>query len=410
MSGRRGGPAFAVAWAIAPGVFLAGIGGGIVFPILPLVGLERGLAPWLIGLILAGNRITRVVANPWVGAWVDRLGGKRPLGLGLAVEALVMVGYAAALHSSRVGMWFLLCRLAWGPASAFILIGGQTLALNAGPAETRGTVAGIVRAAQSLGTPAGMVLGGVVAGLWSDQGAFIVGAIAAMAAALATLLLVPDLRVERPTNAVRRWRDLFESLRDRYVDGVVVLNFLIFAAVQGLLLSTLVFVVERRHFALGTTPTATAGGLFLAMLLGAGALTVPIAGRLADRVTVRAAVSAGGFAVMVPGYVLLATARDLLWWIPGLLLVGAGMGAAGVPLLALLGDLVAAARRGSAVGAFQLVGDLGGTLGPLVGASVVLTWGARLPYLVMALLLGIGAVLAGRLGWIERARGRSGLA
>lgn len=45
------------AWAIAPGVLLAGIAGGIAFPILPVVGLRAGLSLPFIGLIIAANRL-----------------------------------------------------------------------------------------------------------------------------------------------------------------------------------------------------------------------------------------------------------------------------------------------------------------------------------------------------------------
>ncbi len=44
-----------------------GIAGGMVFPIIPIVGKEVGLSVPFIGVILAANRAVRVVASPLVG-------------------------------------------------------------------------------------------------------------------------------------------------------------------------------------------------------------------------------------------------------------------------------------------------------------------------------------------------------
>ena len=55
------------ALAIAPGVLLSGVAGGMAFPILPLVGQRAGLSLAFIGVILAANRAARVVASPLLG-------------------------------------------------------------------------------------------------------------------------------------------------------------------------------------------------------------------------------------------------------------------------------------------------------------------------------------------------------
>ena len=85
------------AWVLALLTFI----GGIVFPILPILGVQLGLAGYLIGLILAANRIMRLVANPLTGLLVDRIGGKVPLTLGLLVEACATAAYSVALHTTR---------------------------------------------------------------------------------------------------------------------------------------------------------------------------------------------------------------------------------------------------------------------------------------------------------------------
>ena len=48
-----------VVWVVAPGALLAGIAGGLAFPILPTVGQRVGLSLGFIGVILAANRAAR---------------------------------------------------------------------------------------------------------------------------------------------------------------------------------------------------------------------------------------------------------------------------------------------------------------------------------------------------------------
>ncbi len=118
------------------------------------------------------------------------------------------------------------------------------------------------------------------------------------------------------------------------------------------------------------------------------------AGRRADRTKTRAVIAVQGLAVMIPGYLVLAVTHQLWELIMGLILVGAGMGTANVPLLALIGDFVDRQRRGSAVGVLQLFGDVGGVLGPLLGTPLVLGIGARISYLSMTAMIVGGLAVA----------------
>ena len=66
----------ATGWAIAGIAFLGGVGGGVVFPILPVIGMDLGISGFMIGLILSANRITRLGFNPVTGSLLDRFGAR----------------------------------------------------------------------------------------------------------------------------------------------------------------------------------------------------------------------------------------------------------------------------------------------------------------------------------------------
>lgn len=60
--------------AVILSTFFIGFGGGIVFPILPNLGVILGISPFLVGVILSANRFSRLLANAPAGILVDRIG------------------------------------------------------------------------------------------------------------------------------------------------------------------------------------------------------------------------------------------------------------------------------------------------------------------------------------------------
>ncbi|MBX6351053.1 MAG: MFS transporter [Clostridia bacterium] len=393
---------------------MGGIGGGLVFPILPLVGVQLGLSGAFVGFVLASNRLTRLFANPVTGHLVDRVGGRLPLAVGLLVESLATLSMEAGLHLGHPGLWFLLGRALWGVGSSLLIVGGTAAALAAARPEERGRTAGGVRSATSLGMPAGLVLGGVVAGLWSNDAAFLLATGLAAAGALLALGALPATTPSRrasppPAGRAEERRDghgtlgaFLELARDRRVLALWVYNFLTFFTLQGALLTTLVLLVDARGFSLLGLPIQPTASLLMAVVILASAGTSLATGRLVDRTGRRAALLPAAAAAIALGFAVLGEARTTAAAIVGALLLGVGMGGTNVPLLALLGDLAPRGRRGRAVGLFQVVGDAGGTLGPIVGNDASLRFGYAATYLGLAALVALALPLAAVLARAER--------
>ncbi|HEX5418867.1 MAG TPA: MFS transporter, partial [Gammaproteobacteria bacterium] len=131
--------------------FIGGIGGGLVFPILPALGLQLGIGGAMIGLILSANRITRMLFDPIAGHLLDRIGGRKPMALGLFTEGIAILCYSAGLELGHAKWWFLGGRALFGIGSALLLVGAQTTVLGLSTEADRGRRTATVRVAMSLG-------------------------------------------------------------------------------------------------------------------------------------------------------------------------------------------------------------------------------------------------------------------
>jgi MFS family permease len=402
--------------------FLGGIGGGIVFPILPILGVQLGLSGYLIGLILAANRITRLVVNPLTGLLVDRIGGKLPLTLGLLVEAVATGTYSLALHTSHPGAFFLAGRSLWGVGSSLLMVGGLTVGLNASRPENRGRIMAMVRTAMSLGMPAGLVMGGLIAGLVSDNAAFLAATGLALAGAVVAWTLMPNIRAERveeaapppasSASACKRARARVRAVaerslrmaRDLRISTIWLSNLLIYFSVQGVLLTTLVLFVDHRHLTIGGLGAQPTAGFVMGVLLLASGVVALLIGRQLDRITFRMGAALPAVLASVAGFVVLGLAHGLMPVLAAMVLLGVGMGGSTVPLITLLGDLTPPAERGYAVGLYQFCGDVGGSLGPIVGVDAVLGIGFVPVYFAVAGLLVLTLPL---LYWLWQAERRA---
>ncbi len=381
----------ALAWALAPGTLLAGVAGGIAFPILPIAAARAGLPLLLIGVILAANRAMRVIASPMVGLVADRIGGRRTLLIGLALQIAVLLLYALGTATQHVGSCFLAGRLLHGPGSACVFIAAQALALHAGGGSQGGRAAGIVRAAMVLGVPVGLSVGGLLSDAVGDAATFGICAGAVLLSLAVAYVRVPDLRA--PLGTRPNWADMLRALGDRRLFAVGALNFILNFSAGGMILTTLALLVHERHLStFGRNEQGTAG-LLMGLMIAIEAATTPLMGRLGDRRGAHARVAACGMGLLAMGLLVIALSSRVGDIAAGLAIMGVGVAGLGPSLLVLMGSLIPAERRGTGVGLLQFCGDLGGTLGPLVGTALLVS-STAIPYLGTAALVLAGAPLA----------------
>lgn len=364
--------ALRASWPIAALSLLSGIGGGVVFPILPILGVQLGLAAAMVGWILAANRITRIFFNPFTGSLIDRFGARWPVAAGLFLEAFAVLAFSVAVHARTPAAWFLAGRIVWGVGSSLILVGALAAVMVIATPDTRGRLTSRVRTSMTLGLPAGMLLGGVIADLASPNAAFLGASALTLATGVFALFALPRGHVPGRRGKTREtrppvWRMLFGN---PMLQVVWCGNALVFFAVSGVLLSTLVVLVDARGVHVLGLGSQGSAGLLMALLMVFRAIAAIGAGSFLDRRRGRTALLVPAALVTALGFIGLDLAHAAGGIGLSLAAVGLGSGALTIPMLTLLSDAAGAGTQGRAMGLYQVYGDVGGSLGPVVGLQV----------------------------------------
>lgn len=397
-------------WALALLAFIGGLGGGVVFPILPVAGLNLGIAPAIIGLILSLNRITRLCVNPVTGILVDRFGARWPLVVALLVEGLATLCFNAGLLGQHPTAWFLLGRGLWGLGSSLLMVGAMTAALTFSRESGRGRATARVRMSLSFGVPAGLLLGGLVADRVSNHAAFLSAAFITFCGMVMAYLVAPrrtrkttSAGNDQRTPARRRGQVLRELLRPGPLWLVWLFNFMVFFSVQGVILASLVLVVKARGLTLPSFGPEGSSGILMAAMIASSALVSWAAGRWIDRHGHKSDLLPPATLCLIGGFGLLALAHQVALAAIALCVIGIGLGGVNVPLIVIMGDLVPADRYGRTIGIYQVLGDMGGSLGPITGLEAVHRFGPTATLATLAVMLALTAPLALMLWRRERA-------
>ncbi|MDG5778295.1 MFS transporter [Haloarculaceae archaeon H-GB2-1] len=389
----RSNSSTSVVVAVVVSTFFVGFGGGVVFPILPNLGSVIGISPFLVGLILSANRLTRIFANAPAGSLVDRIGTRKPLIAGLFVEAVATAAYVVALDAARPAAWFLVARILWGIGSGVVFATAYTIAADVSDGDSRGTSMGLVRGGITLGFPAGLVLGGVVSDVYSVTTAFVLAAGFALLASVVAYALVPETHVSEHRTSVRPWE--LDTATPTLLVGFV--NFGLYFAYLGAFFSTLVLFIDARNVGIwGYGPQGMSGLLMALTVVAASAFTLA-GGKASDLQASRTPTLVAFLGVSFAGFALLAVAETLPTVALGSVLVGTGQGGTMGPLMALLTDLTPSDRMGRAMGTNNVFGDLGGGLGPMVTLPLLDTLGFEIIFLGCAVvpLLAGGVLVSG---------------
>jgi MFS family permease len=383
--------------SLVAGVFFGGLGGGVAFPTLPTLGPLLGISPFVVGLILSVNRFTRLLMNTPAGQILDRVGTRRPMIVGFVVQGVVPFGYVLGLHADRLPVGsatvFLLSRGLWGIGSAFVFVGAFATITHVTTSENRGKWIGYMRGGQSLGFPTGLVVGGLLTDAYGYDVAFTVAGVAALMAAVVAFLVLPDVS---PAVGASPLRELPAIVRaDPRIAAVGTVNFVVRFLFAGVLLSTVVLYAGESDITIGLLSSTGVSGVVMAVSVLAASVTTVLVGRYSDRLSNRALLTIPALVVLAAGFGLLVVLPTLQGMVLAVALIGIGVGGSNPPLMAYLGDISPSDDVGKLGGVYNVFGDLGSTLGPLVALPLVARVGFAAEYLACAVLaLGVGVLVS----------------
>ncbi|MBP1985874.1 MFS transporter [Halolamina salifodinae] len=385
-----------VVGAVITGVFFGGVGGGVAFPTLPTLGTVLGISSFVVGMILSVNRFTRLLMATPAGQVLDSIGTRRPMLVGLVVQGLVPFGYVLALDPGPIPLSsaavFFLARACWGVGSAFVFVGAFTTVTHVTTAENRGKWVGYMRGGQSLGFPMGLILGGILTDLYGYSEAFAAAGTAGLFAAVVAFVVLPN--VQGSTTTTTRLRDLPAVISaDARVLGIGATNMSVRFLYAGILLSTVVLYTNEYDISLGSLAGTGVSGIVMAISVLAMSVTTLFVGRLSDSLSSRTYTVIPALTLLAAGFALLVISPTVPGIVIGVAMIGMGVGGTGPPLLAYLGDIAPGEDVGKLGGVYNVFGDLGSTIGPLIALPLASTMGVGTEYLVCAGLAVVTALI-----------------
>ena len=354
------------------GTFVIMLGYGILSPVLPNYAKSFGVGYDAVGLLISSFSFARLVADPFVGRYIDRYGERAMSTLGA-----VWVGvssFAAALAPTFPLL--VLFRALGGIGSALFFASLLSFLLRSIPSRRTGRVMSVYYASFNIGFIAGGPLGGLMAKWFGLASPLYIYAGACFLAAVLFWRTIHD--PERHESEVRRggvrrlpWNRAFVTVL--VVNGV-------YLWMIGAIFQTLVPLF-------GTSPevglTLEGVGLGLAIATATELAVLYPAGHATDR--------QGRRAVLIPALAGLAAITVAFGFVTtpvGFMIamgvLGVASGYAGVPPAPMLSDVTPEELKGSAVAVFRFVGDLGFVIGPLVAGWSAQAFGFTTSFAISA--------------------------
>jgi MFS family permease len=359
------------------------IGFGIVAPALPIFARTFDVGVTAAGLVISMFAAMRMLSAFGVGRVVDRIGARTVLGTGLVIVAVS----SALAGLSQSYLQLLLLRGVGGIGSAMFSVASASVLANRIPSEVRGRAMSVWSGSFLLGGVLGPVVGGPLTAISLRAPFFFYAGTLGVAAVVAFAALP---RVPRRSGATTRDATPAEGIREawRLPQFRVALVGSLSQGWSTATRSALVplFITEALLL------SEAWSGYALAIAAAANAALLLPMGRFSDD-RGRLPVAFLGGAIAAVGMAALA-APPMMWlMIAAMALLGAGGAAQAVGPSAIMGD-VAQGRRGSVIATYQVTGDVGTMIGPIVAGGLADLFGFSAGFAVTAALCGIAALVA----------------
>lgn len=365
--------------------FLVAVGFGLIIPAIPIFAKSFGVSNTLVGLIISSFAVMRFTSGLIAGKLVDRFGERLVLGFGL----MMVSGFTLLAGLAQSYSQLLIFRSAGGLGSSMFSVSAGSLILRVVSDSQRGRSQSLYNGGFIAGGVAGPAFGGALLAI-SPRAPFFIYSALLIVAGTVSLIFLHEKRLGKSVAKVEGPALTFrEAIKIRPYLYSLFLAFLgswIFFGMRSSILP--LFVVED----LGAT-AAVVGLSFTLALIAQGTVMVR-AGKYSDR-NGRRPVIITGFTITLIALIVLILAQNVSTYLLGMVILGFGAGFA-ASAGAIVGDVIKG-KSGKVYAAWQMAGDAGMIVGPLLLGLIADLFSYREAILISTIIFSLAIVIAIRI-------------
>jgi MFS family permease len=363
--------------------FFVAVGFGIVLPAIPVFAKSFGVNNAAIGLMVSAFAITRFASGLISGTLVDKFGERAVFSSGVFMVALFT--FLAGLSQSYEQLLFF--RAAGGLGSSMFSVAAGSVIMRSVDDANRGRAQSVYQGSFLLGGIAGPAIGGLLSVISLRAPFFVYSGMLICSGTVAHFFLKGDKigKVDKSVDTSDH-TTVREALKMKPYRIALVLAFIGSWVFFGLRASILpIFVTEE----LNSTTAVVGYGLALSAVIQG--LILLRAGRYSDEKGRRAA-SIIGAQVVLLGVLLLTFSVNVWMYLLAMAILGFGGAFISITPASIVGDVIKG-KGGKVIAIFQMAGDAGMMVGPIIIGAVSDLFSYRAAFGMSAAIFVIALVL-----------------
>jgi MFS family permease len=367
--------------------FFVAVGFGVIAPTLPLFAKSFGVNNAQVGSIISAFAFARFASGLISGKLVDLFGERLVYTVGIAFVAIS--SFAAAMAQSFIQL--LSYRAAGGLGSSMFSVAAGSIILRATDDTRRARAQSLYNSSFLVGMMAGPVIGGFLTAISLRAPLLVYAALLVVASAAGGFLLRNSVLAARPSEKKAHEKSsIREALSSKPYLIALTISFCTASVLFGMSRSILpLFMVEEMH--------STAGYLGLGFTISSviQGLLLLKAGGIADTKGRKFSALIGTSLLGISVLVLVGTVK------PWMFLLSMIIGAFGSIFLsstpaAIVGDVMGG-KGGQVIALFQMAGDAGAMVAPILLGAIADHFGFRLAFTVSAAMMAVAVLVATKL-------------
>ena len=367
--------------------FFVAVGFGIVLPAIPVFARTFGVNNTAIGLIVSTFAITRFASGLISGKLVDRFGERVVFSSGVGMVAIFVL--LAGLSQSYGQLLFF--RAAGGLGSSMFTVAAGSVIMRAVDDNNRARAFSIYNGAFLVGGISGPAIGGLLS-LISLRAPFFAYSITLTISGLIALFFLKGVNLNRGEDggeAAQR-TSIAQALSLKPYRIALVISFIGNWVLFGVRSSILpIFVIET----LRSTPAVVGYGFTLSALMQG--LLLLRAGKISDTRGRKYAAVSGSFIALL-GLIVLIFTNSIWMYFLSMALIGLGGAFLAITPSSIVGDVIKG-KSGQVIGLFQMAGDAGMMVGPIVLGWFADTFSYQAAFISTVVIFSVSVILSFRL-------------